>query len=236
MFKSQPSHSHHLPIIHYIRTRALFPILLPVFFVLHGFIANYSAVNVLDAFLLILLYIIVTIVVAAIGWLVFREVTQAALFAFVLMAYHFFFGVIQDQVIALFPNSILAQYRFIIPVSCLLLLLFVIWLKKRKKMLLPLTAYLNILFLLLILIDASGLVIDRTIKKTSRAIPKEDFTICDTCKKPDVYFILLDQYAGNTGLKESFNFDNAVFASELNKRGFHTAHRSRSNYNLTPFS
>ena len=72
--------------------------------------------------------------------------------------------------------------------------------------------------------------------KSPSGFPKQSFTICDSCKKPDVYFILLDQYTGNMALKEVFNFDNVAFETQLGQRGFHLAKRSSSNYNLTPNS
>ena len=232
-----PLRSSFLSFNYFIKTRAIFPFLLPVFFVLHGFIANYSAVYVADALLLIFFYMVITVIIAGIGWLFYRDITKASLFAFLVMAYHFFFGFIQDALTDLAPHSIVSQYRFILPVSCLCIVVVIAWLKKRKKTLFTITYYLNILLLLLIGIDTVGFV-----KKSSgagKSYPfnaNNSFTICDSCKRPDVYFILLDQYAGNTALKEVFDFDNAAFETDLTRRGFHIAKNSSSNYNLTPFS
>lgn len=60
--------------------------------------------------------------------------------------------------------------------------------------------------------------------------------IADSCRKPDIYLLLMDQYAGNSTLNKTFRFDNSDFLNELKKRGFYIAENSRSNYNLTPFS
>ena len=59
---------------------------------------------------------------------------------------------------------------------------------------------------------------------------------CDTCAKPDIYFIIADEYAGNTALKEIFSFDNSAFEEALQQRGFHITKNSISNYNYTPYS
>jgi hypothetical protein len=62
------------------------------------------------------------------------------------------------------------------------------------------------------------------------------FTVCESCPKPDVYLILADEYAGQTELKNLFQFDNSEFLKQLTDRGFYTIPESVSNYNYTPFS
>ena len=44
--------------------------------------------------------------------------------------------------------------------------------------------------------------------------------ISDVENKPNIYFIILDEYAGFTQLKNDFNFDNSNFKAELEKRDF----------------
>ncbi|MEI9807340.1 MAG: hypothetical protein WDO16_05335 [Bacteroidota bacterium] len=226
------------PVSHFATTTPLFLFLLPVFFVLHEFTGNYSSVPATDAVLLVFLYIGSGLLIAGFGWLFYRHLIKACLAAFFLLAYHFFFGSIQDTLKSLFSQAFISQYRFILPVSFFIFLAILTWLKKRKKPLLTLTYYLNILLLIFIVFDAGRLVakMARPKKDTPLELAIKNFTGCDTCSKPDIYFILLDQYAGHTALKEVFNFDNTRFENELNRRGFHIANNSSSNYNLTPFS
>lgn len=47
---------------------------------------------------------------------------------------------------------------------------------------------------------------------------------------PDVYYIILDKYAGAITLKELFNYDNSEFLDFLKNRGFQIADESYSNY------
>jgi len=47
---------------------------------------------------------------------------------------------------------------------------------------------------------------------------------------PNIYYIILDAYAGNDVLKESFDYNNSWFFEQLTQRGFFTAGQSRSNY------
>lgn len=53
---------------------------------------------------------------------------------------------------------------------------------------------------------------------------------------PDVYYVILDGYAGSDVLREIFGFDNHEFLDALRARGFYVADRSRSNYSQTPLS
>lgn|GEM_PF-1488635 len=54
------------------------------------------------------------------------------------------------------------------------------------------------------------------------------------CKsRPDVYFILLDEFPSRQVLKRFFNYDNEKFREELRKRGFVVARDSHSNYPRT---
>jgi hypothetical protein len=90
--------------------------------------------------------------------------------------------------------------------------------------------------LVLLLIVESGLFLQKVQERqTSAATNFKAPEICDTCK-PDIFFIILDEYAGNITLSDLFDFDNRVFLNELQKRGFHIVNESRSNYNYTPFS
>ncbi len=53
---------------------------------------------------------------------------------------------------------------------------------------------------------------------------------------PDVYYIIVDRYAGPTTLRDSFGFDNEPFLTALEERGFDVARHSHANYIKTPLS
>ena len=60
--------------------------------------------------------------------------------------------------------------------------------------------------------------------------------ISDVENKPNIYFIILDEYAGSIQLKNDFNFDNSNFSIELEKRDFFVDNESFSNYPNTSLS
>ena len=53
---------------------------------------------------------------------------------------------------------------------------------------------------------------------------------------PDVYFVVLDRYAGSTTLAETYEYDNEPFLTALEDRGFEVARHAHANYIKTPLS
>jgi len=51
--------------------------------------------------------------------------------------------------------------------------------------------------------------------------------------KPDIYYIILDRYAGESTLEGLYGFDNSEFLEFLTKKGFYIADRSTMNYPRT---
>ena len=53
---------------------------------------------------------------------------------------------------------------------------------------------------------------------------------------PDIYYIVLDEYAGIQTLKNKFNFDNSEFYNYLSEKGFFISSKSYSSYPYTILS
>jgi hypothetical protein len=54
--------------------------------------------------------------------------------------------------------------------------------------------------------------------------------------RPDIYYIVLEEYAGERTLRESFGYDNSWFLDALEDRGFYLARSSSANYPRTALS
>ncbi len=67
-------------------------------------------------------------------------------------------------------------------------------------------------------------------------IEKNAFKILEANKFPDVYYIILDGYAGSKSLQTIANYDNSNFLDFLNKKGFYISSESFSNYANTRLS
>jgi hypothetical protein len=95
--------------------------------------------------------------------------------------------------------------------------------------------FVNALFLMYLLIEVTILTYGMIrVKKSS--YKTENILACDTCSKPDVYLIVLDEYLGSTGLREYFGYDNSTFEGFLKQKGFRVLSDTKTNYILTLFS
>jgi hypothetical protein len=219
-----------------IRSKPVFLILLPLFFVFRGFTENYNAVPLKDALLLLLLYVGATLFFFLVGWLFFRNILKAAILSFSIMAVHFLFGAIQDVLKSFFDDAFVTRYSFLVPFFILILILLIWFLRRTKKPMPRFNLYLNLLLGIFILVDATLLVQKMQHRNLSMNVQPHYNINCDTCTKPDIYFLVFDEYSSTAALKETWNYDNSDLDSFLIKKGFRVLSHSRSNYNFTQFS
>jgi hypothetical protein len=211
-----------------------FLLLLPVFFVFHGYIDNIEATRFSEAVVLAGQYILTTLIIFGNAFFIFRSQRKAALFTFSLLFFHLFFGAFHDTAKAWFPGTFVTQYAFILSFSLLGFIAFFIYLRRTKRTLNGVSRYLNVLLLLLIVIDVPRFINAAGRKPSLSGLAGT--TACSACNKPDVYLIIADEYADSSSLQQIFGFNNTGFQSALRERGFHIVNKSRSNYNFTPFA
>lgn len=223
-----------------LRTRPLYLVLLPVFFVLHGFLENFGFIGARDAFVLCLSYILLTLSIAIFSFIFFRNWTKAAMITVLWMSFFFFFGAVHEFLKDNVRVRFFSRYSFLLAFVFILLIVVFIILKKIRKPLYRTTYFLNSLFIIYILVDGVGVMI-KTFGPQDEGLSiyrfagDNNYKICDTCRKPDIYFLLMDEYTSSLGLKQQFHFDNDI-DSFLVEKGFSVQAGSRSNYNFTPFS
>jgi len=220
-----------------ITGKPYFLFLLPAFFMLHSLVENFAPVLVKTAVLQTLFYSGIALVLTILFHLLFRNILKAALAVFFIMSCNFFFGSVYDFLRSQFGHSFLTRFSIIIPVMLLVILLVILYLKKSNRLFIRTSKYLNLLLLLLILIDTGALIFKLISSKKPGVIDLYgDLKKCSTCSKPDIYFIIADEYAGKTELLDLFSFDNSAFENDLKSRGFHIVNNSTSNYNATVYS
>ena len=98
---------------------------------------------------------------------------------------------------------------------------------------------LNVIAAILLLLNAWSL--GSTMVAFGAAPPAEDLSSLelappDPDDPPDVYYVILDRYAGSTALREAYDFDNEPFLTALEERGFTVARLAHANYIKTPLS
>lgn len=213
-----------------------FLFLLPLFFVLHGFVEYYRLVPLSEAAGLLLLYWSIAAAVALGFKLLFRSWRKAALAVILLLFFEFFFGNVHDMIKTLAPVSWLQKYVVLIPLMLALFIGWVFYLKRATTDFSRIAKYLNWLLFFLIFIDLGRLGWKAATRKPVVVQKDQQLRACDSCAQPDIYLIVADEYPGKEELSAVFSYDNTAFEHALQERGFHVIHHSRSNYNWTPYS
>lgn len=211
-----------------------FLFLLPAFFLFHGFTEKFPLVGAGDCLWLLLQYLLAAALLSILFYFLLRSWRKAAIVTLLLMSFHFFFGSLHDAAKSVSATAFFTHYSFILPFSFILLIVLIFLLKRSGRKFDRLVQYVNVVLLVFILIDAVQLLRAPRPQKEKGMPP--GFMSCDSCPKPDIYFIIADEYAGRKELNDIFHFDNSSFEDALKARGFYVADSSVSNYNYTPFS
>jgi hypothetical protein len=166
-----------------------------------------------------------------------RSIVKAGLLLAFLLFFFLFYGAIQEAFRGVAVLSFLARYRVAIPLFIILFITLFVYLKRTKSGFQQITLYLNSLIILFIVIDL-GVIIKNELAGTGREahVERKVATPGSFEKRPDIYFILLDEYSGTDMLKTYFNYNNQPFEQFLREQGFFVASMPTCNYESTVLS
>jgi hypothetical protein len=136
-----------------------------------------------------------------------------------------------------FPRSFLQSYIFLLPVFVMMLLVLFFILRKKRTVPGKLFLFINTAILLFIAIDVVTIFFTGSKDKyTADAKNELRYQACDSCKKPDIYYIILDSYTSTKQLKNEYGYSNQAIEDYLHNKGFYVAKDSKCNYNYTAYS
>lgn len=216
-------------------------IMLPVFFILHTVNEYYGLLNGAIVLLSLGYYLLLTLGIFFIGKLIFKSFKKSAVWATVLLSIFFFWGAFHDFLKGLGLPRFFSSYTLLLPVLFFLLLCLT-WVLRKSKDVNKSTIFLNLLFAILLMIDLAQIaykylspVDENDLSRNNPSLNIDLKPVADSLK-PDIYFIVFDEYASSLSLKKYFNFDNHALDSMLKANGFYIAKKAKSNYNATPLS
>ena len=210
-----------------------------VFFLSHGYSENVGLVPFFE----MLFFFLGSAFVASMLLFFFKKKVgsfiKSGIMAGLILFFYLFYGAIQDGL----KNSWLlfqfSRYRILLPAMLIVIATSFFFIRKSSKDFTRLTLFLNALISVLILVDLVTITNDFFSKEkisTSISVSLNKFSICDSCKKPNIYLIVMDEYWGNKSLKEYFNYSNQSLDSFLKRESFFVVKRPSSNYSSTPLS
>jgi hypothetical protein len=171
-------------------------------------------------------------------WGLLRDRYRGALLASWLLALFFSFGHAWNLIGGLFPDRVvMAGLWFALAMTGAALVLLAGRLRAGRWVR-PLGRFLNVAFLLLVAFNGFQVANYASVSAAAAAavVAPRDVTLHRPGRLPDVYYIILDRYAGSRTLRDVYDFDNEPFLQELEQRGFAVARHAWANYFKTALS
>lgn len=211
-----------------------FLLLLVVFFCLHGGVENYGYLNLGEVVMVAGVILLCMLILFLITLYFTRNYIYASLIIFFISLWYLFFGSLHDWIKATSFLSFIKSYTILVPLLIIATIIWIIFLRRNKPLHPKLVFYLNLLLLLYCLYDGY-LFFGKYKKGITIATTTIPFDKSKVVKKPNVYFLLFDEYAGYKSLKDSFAFANDSLYDYLQSNSFNVL-PTHSNYDFTPFS
>ncbi len=220
------------------------PILFAIFPIIFLFSNNIEELKFQDIFLPLLLVLSITIGVWISLRYVLKNAVKSGFIVSILLVLFFSYG----HIYGLFDNvtignADIAQNRYLLIPFFISLVVGIYYFIKTNRKLNNATTITNVITIVLILTISVNIGIFYTENIDKDGSFENSFLSVDSEQKvlsqlsgddlPDIYYILLDGYAGKNALKEFLDFDNQEFYSFLNNEGFYVQEQTYGNYPIT---
>ncbi|TEB04614.1 Sulfatase [Pelotomaculum schinkii] len=209
------------------------PFLFSIFPALFLYSHNIKEASINQIFLPIIFSFTFTFFLFIILYLGIKDITKASLITSVFVVMFFTYGHLFDL---LKTGDIFIQHRYLLPSTLLLwgyITYFIIIVKKH----IFLENLSNILVLISLSLVAVNIftIVPYEFKKSMFVTLDTDTGKVDNSSTtlPDVYYVILDEYASLNTIKNYYMYDNSQFAEYLVDNGFYVAEESRSKYTQT---
>lgn len=220
--------------------RVFHPYLFAIWLVIVFYSENYIDISIVYIFLPIIIVALVCSVLLFIVSFVFNEIRYDALVVTPLICFLLSYGIFYE-----FISSTFYRMRaFIIPISIIIFaaLLFIYSFKLLRllsiKSINAYTMLLNKVAVCLIVFSILQIAYFYYKYNNMNVLTQQDYDITYRFpgSPPDIYYIVLDEYAGVDQMKTLFNYDNNAFVDKLKRMGFYVANNSQPKYPVTGLS
>lgn len=224
---------------HYFKSLIIHPFLFiisPIVFILSY--VNEVPINYL-VLPILLTSAIVLLLLVLLRW-IFKSGTKAGIVLSFLLILLILYGYLHEKLfgVEIWGINVGSYATLLVPFS-IVFFFGIYYLAKTKNKLNRATIICNVTSLGLILIVISSVGINGLVNseiKHSEGLEVLSLPMGEQTDLPDIYYIILDEYAGSASLQKDFNFDNSNFYSALSERGFYVQSTSYSNYPYTMLS
>ena len=226
------------------------PFLVAVFPILIIYSQNIGRVDFEDLVLPITIMLIFSAGLYYILKIILKNPFKAALIVTIILIFLFSYGhiyyLLNDVSIDGFD---VGRNIYLIPAFGLMLGISIFFAVKAKKIFDNATSILNVVSIVFVIIALSNVIMVAAeitscdqcsnqelfyeTKDFSNYFEPHKFSILENQVRPNVYYLILDEYARNDALLEYHNFSNDKFTGFLENKGFHVAKNSFANYPMS---
>ncbi|MCX6584496.1 MAG: hypothetical protein NT166_30365 [Candidatus Aminicenantes bacterium] len=211
-----------------------YPYLFALFPVLFLYTHNIKETRLSQAFPALAISLVFFLLLWGIFLAVLKDSARAGIVTGVFILLFFSYGHLYEQLNYLTSGFNLGEmsHFVMIPVFLILWLMVFRFVLRSGKNFHAATGFLNLMALCLVLINIFNIVVFEVSRSSATdSVGKPGLLSVDkTANLPDVYFIIMDEYAGLESIKKLYDYDNREFVHELEKRGFYVAEKSKTGY------
>jgi hypothetical protein len=222
-----------------LRKLVIHPFLFAVYPILFFFGGNIAEVYADELILPLVIATIVTLITFFSLRLIAKSYHKSGTITSFFLVLFFAYGMVRSAIISA-THSL--RYTYLVTfflgllwaILCILMALLVI---RYRRNFFTLTKFLNIVAVVLVVISLGNIVLAEarasSLTQSSLNEKSKALTVNPGTNLPDIYYIILDEYARNSTLEEIYGYDNSEFTDFLLEKGFYVAGKSRSNYHYT---
>jgi len=207
----------------------LFAIIPPLFILVN----NLDEVNYRDIFLPLLVIVAISLALWFILKIILKNTIKSALIVSLGLVSFFSYGHYFNLIYEFAKDLGFGQNRYLLVPFIVTLVVGTIYLIKTQRLLNNLNTITNVMSLAIIFIIIINIGTFEFQNSNIFLKNTESVELIRPESPPDVYYIILDKYAGAITLNELFNYNNHEFLDFLKSRGFQMSNESYSNYPST---
>ena len=222
------------------RIDLLMPFLMAVYPILFFYSINFFKIEASDVLGTLIISLALAGILLVVCRIIFRDIQRALFVSGLILLLFFTYGHAYDVAQALrhirfFPFD---KDPALLTLWAVLFATGIVFAVRGRKYLAAVNRYVGIITGLLSVVALLNIGINAA---TASGVPETSapgvsFEMHAPDTLPDIYYIILDEYAGQSELLNSLGFDNSQFLESLKARGFYVAENSRANYFETAFS
>jgi hypothetical protein len=223
----------------------IFPLLIAIYPIIFLYSNNVQELLLSQIYVPIAVALIVTLILWASLSFLLKDVLKAGIITTIFIVFFFTYGTIFDWLESL--DLFTVKHRHILPILLFIAVYlgYFVYLIKSREFIINTAKILTVIVTVLLVMSIIT-IIPYDIKKMDyanrNAVSEKNplvgyqSPVNQPSEYPDIYYIILDEYASSSTIKEIWGYDNSEFENHLIRQGFYVADNSSIRYHHTPWS